>query len=166
MNYEVTGKLVWIGETQQIKESFKKREFALELLDGQYTNYAALQLVQAKCELIDAYKEGDMITASFNVRGTRYEKDGNVRYFSNLDAWRLQPANGGQSGGGNQQGYNNAPNFNQNPTSGNYTPQQGQGGGFSNNNSGGFNSPQQGGYGNPQTGGGFGQDDVKDDLPF
>src|SRR5690606_379166 len=87
-------KLLVIYETQQVKENFKKREFVLELSDdingNIYTNYAKMQLVNAKCDIIDRFKEGEMVKVSFNVKGNRWERDGKVNYITNLDAWRIE----------------------------------------------------------------------------
>ncbi len=100
MSLEVTGKLLLKYDTIQVSEKFKKREFVLELAEeingNTYTNYAKMQLVQTKCDIIDRYGEGDMVKVSFNIKGTRYEKDGKVNYFSNLDAWRVEPAGAAQ----------------------------------------------------------------------
>jgi hypothetical protein len=96
MSFEVTGKLAVKYESQQVNERFKKREFVLELseeINGNvYTNYAKMQLVQNKCELLDRFNEGDMIKVSFNLKGNRWEKDGKVNYITNLDAWRVEAA--------------------------------------------------------------------------
>ena len=105
MSLELTGKLLLKYETQQVSDKFKKREFVLELaeeINGNiYTNYAKMQLVQTKCDIIDRFNVGDIVKVSFNVKGTKYEKDGKVNYFSNLDAWRIEnataaPANNNQ----------------------------------------------------------------------
>jgi len=99
MSFEVTGKLAVKYDTQQVKESFKKREFVMELseeINGNvYTNFAKMQLVQTKCEILDRFNEGDMIKVSFNLKGNRWEKDGKVNYITNLDAWRVESANTG-----------------------------------------------------------------------
>ncbi|MCB0698064.1 MAG: DUF3127 domain-containing protein, partial [Chitinophagaceae bacterium] len=89
---------------QQVSERFKKREFVLETAEeingNVYTNYAKMQLVQNKCEIIDNYKLGDMIKVNFNIKGNKWERDGNVNYITNLDAWRIesaqQPSNSSQ----------------------------------------------------------------------
>jgi hypothetical protein len=96
MSLEVTGKLAVKYDTQQVKESFKKREFVIELseeINGNvYTNFAKMQLVQAKCDILDRYNVGDQIKVSFNLKGNRWEKDGKVNYITNLDAWRIEGA--------------------------------------------------------------------------
>jgi hypothetical protein len=96
MSLEVTGKLAVKYDTQQVKESFRKREFVIELSDeingNVYTNFAKMQLVQSKCDILDRYNVGDQIKVSFNLKGNRWEKDGKVNYITNLDAWRIEAA--------------------------------------------------------------------------
>ena len=139
MSLEVTGKLAVKYDTQQIKESFKKREFVIELseeINGNvYTNFAKMQLVQNKCDLLDRFNVGDQIKVSFNLKGNRWEKDGKVNYITNLDAWRIEAAMAG------------APNAA--PSS---MPAYSQAGGDS-------AAPLSGGYYNPSP-------ENADDLPF
>ena len=33
---------------------------------------------------------GDTVKVHFNIKGTRWEKNGNVNYITNLDAWRIE----------------------------------------------------------------------------
>ena len=103
MSLEVTGKLLVKYETQQVSEKFKKREFVLELAEeingNTYTNFAKMQLVQNKCEIIDRFKEGETVKVSFNIKGNRWERDGKVNYITNLDAWRVESAAAGAPAG-------------------------------------------------------------------
>ena len=79
-----------------MKESFRKREFVIELTEeingNVYTNFAKMQLVQNKCDILDRFNVGDPIKVSFNLKGNRWEKDGKVNYITNLDAWRIEAA--------------------------------------------------------------------------
>lgn len=97
MSLEVTGRLHAKFPTQQIKDNFSKREFVLELTDESptgmvFTNYASFQLVNQSCSVIDQYQEGEMLKVNFNIRGNRWERDGQVRYITNLNAWRVERA--------------------------------------------------------------------------
>ncbi len=106
MSYELTGKLVAKFDTVQRTETFKVREFAVEKsedINGRtITNYAKFQCVQDKTTIIDRVNVGDEIKVYFNIKGSKWEKDGKINYFTNLDAWRieqiLQP---GSNTGGN-----------------------------------------------------------------
>lgn len=94
MSLELTGELHAKYDTQVVNDRFKKREFVVELSDeingNIYTNYAKMQLVQSKCEILDKFAVGDEIKVSFNVKGNKWEKDGKTSYITNLDAWRIE----------------------------------------------------------------------------
>jgi hypothetical protein len=99
MSLEVTGKLLVKSPTQVVSDKFRKREFVLELAEeingNTYTNFAKLQLVQQKCDILDKFNEGDVVKVSFNIKGNKWEKDGKVNYITNLDAWRIENATTG-----------------------------------------------------------------------
>lgn len=120
MSLEVTGKLAVKYDTQQVKESFRKREFVIELSDeingNIYTNFAKMQLVQNKCDILDRFNVGDQIKVSFNLKGNKWEKDGKVNYITNLDAWRIEPGAAGNVPPSNS--YNNMPSQNTAPVNG------------------------------------------------
>jgi single-strand DNA-binding protein len=106
MAYDATGRLHEIFDEQQVSEKFRKREFVLEVVDGQYPEHIKFQLVQDKTALIDQYKVGDEVKVTFNLRGRGFNKNGQMLYFTNLEAWRLEAAAGGAAapaGGGYQQ---------------------------------------------------------------
>lgn len=106
MAYDATGRLHEIFDEQQVSEKFRKREFVLEVVDGQYPEHIKFQLVQDKTALIDPYKVGDEVKIAFNLRGRGFNKNGQMLYFTNLEAWRIESAAGGASapqGGGNFQ---------------------------------------------------------------
>jgi DNA replicative helicase MCM subunit Mcm2 (Cdc46/Mcm family) len=122
MAYDVTGRLHDIFDEQQVSEKFRKREFVLEVQEGQYPEQIKFQLVQDKTALIDPYKIGDEVKVTFNLRGRGFNKNGQMLYFTNLEAWRIEPATGGgapAAGGGSysqpQQQAAPRPAQNQNP---------------------------------------------------
>lgn len=108
MSYELTGKLVAKYDTVQRTETFKTREFAVEKsedINGRtITNYAKFQCVQDKTTIIDRVNVGDEIKVYFNIKGSKWEKDGKVNYITNLDAWRIeQILQTGSNTGGNSE---------------------------------------------------------------
>ncbi|RFP66594.1 DUF3127 domain-containing protein [Hymenobacter lapidiphilus] len=121
MAYEATGRLHEIFDEQQVSEKFRKREFVLEVIDGQYPEHIKFQTVQDKTALIDPYKVGDEVKVSFNLRGRGFNKNGQMLYFTNLEAWRIENSAGGAAApqqGGYQQAAPRAaaaPAQNQNP---------------------------------------------------
>ena len=117
MAYDVTGRLHEIFDEQQVSDKFRKREFVLEVQDGQYPEHIKFQMVQDKTSLIDPYKMGDEVKVTFNLRGRGFNKHGQMLYFTNLEAWKIEPASGGSYGGGQQQQAAPRPAAqNQNPT--------------------------------------------------
>ncbi|WP_158605929.1 DUF3127 domain-containing protein [Taibaiella sp. KBW10] len=143
MALEVTGKLIVIQPTQQIKENFSKREFVIEISQQTntgmtFTNFASFQLVNNACSVIDQFQLGQEVKVSFDIRGNKWERDGQVKYITNLNAWRVEAAMAQPQAGGYQQPQQqyNAPQ----------QPQQN------------FNAP-------PQQGTSF-EPNVGDDLPF
>lgn len=94
MSYELTGKLFIKFDTTQRTETFKTREFVVEKsedINGKLiTNYIKFQCVQDRTGIIDRVNKGDEIKVHFNIKGSKWEKDGRVSYFNNLDAWRIE----------------------------------------------------------------------------
>ncbi len=103
MGYKAEGKVVKIFDAEQKSASFQAREFVIEVADGQYPQMVKFQLVQDKCALVDDYSEGDNIEVEFDLRGREW----NGKYFTNLQAWRINRAGegGGESQGGGGQQY-------------------------------------------------------------
>ena len=94
MSFEITGKLVAKYDTVNRTETFKTREFVIEKSDdigGRIiTNYVKFQSVQDKTSLPDKFNIGDEIKVSFNIKGSKWTKDGKENYITNLDAWRME----------------------------------------------------------------------------
>jgi hypothetical protein len=95
MSFEITGRLAEIFETQQISDRFQKREFILEIKESsangfEFVDFIKFQVTQDKCALLDQVQPDDMVKVSFNLRGRKWEKEGRVSYFTNLDAWRVE----------------------------------------------------------------------------
>ncbi|ROL61483.1 DUF3127 domain-containing protein [Bacteroidetes/Chlorobi group bacterium ChocPot_Mid] len=96
MTYTLTGKLHAILELQNVTGTFQKREFVVETVENssgrEFIELIKFQLLQDKCGIIENYNIGDNIKVSFNIRGRKWDKDGKSSYFTNLDAWRIEPA--------------------------------------------------------------------------
>lgn len=86
-------------DTQQISDTFKKREFVIEIPDGNYPQSVKFQVIQDKTALLDNFAIGQMVKVLFNLKGRSYQKkDGSTDYWLNLDCWRLEAAQGGGTG--------------------------------------------------------------------
>ena len=99
MAFELTGKVIDISPVNQVSDKFKKREFVVEKKEtGQsavFVDYIKFQLVQDKCDLINESYLNEEVKISFNLKGNKWEKDGKINYFTNLDAWKIERASSG-----------------------------------------------------------------------
>ena len=107
MSYEIIGKLVAKFDIVQRTETFKTREFVVEKtedINGRaITNYVKFQCVQDKTVMPDRFNIGDEVKVLFNLKGSKWTKDGKENYITNLDAWRMESVKLGDQ--------NNAPDF-------------------------------------------------------
>ncbi len=98
--YDFTGRLTEKYETV-LRGTFSSREFVVEKsvdFNGKtITNYIKFQCVQEKTKIVDSISVGDEIKVHFNLRGNKWVKDGRTSYFTNLDAWRIEPILAGQA---------------------------------------------------------------------
>ena len=94
MSFEITGRLVAKYPVVQRTETFKTREFVIEksedIAGRTITNYIKFQCVQDKTALPDRFNLGDEVKVFFNLKGTKWVKDGRENYITNLDAWRME----------------------------------------------------------------------------
>jgi hypothetical protein len=94
MSYEITGSLVAKFDVVQRTESFKTREFVIEKTDQingrSIVNYVKFQCVQDKTAMLDRISLGDQVKVYFNIKGSKWEKEGRTNYITNLDAWRIE----------------------------------------------------------------------------
>ncbi len=97
--FEAAGEIRAIMDTQQVTDTFRKREFALEIEDGRYPQTVKFQLVQDKTELLDDFEVGQQVRVHFNLRGREYTRksDGATDYWTNLECWRIEKADGAEA---------------------------------------------------------------------
>lgn len=109
MAFQIAGKVIKIFDEEQKSESFKVRQFVIEVNEGQYPQMVSFQLTQDRCSLADGYNEGDEVNVHFDLRGREW----NGKYFTNLNAWRIENGTGdasesqGSSQSGSQQSSSN-----------------------------------------------------------
>lgn len=101
MSFEISGKIIEKYNTIQVNDRFKKREFVIEKTESnggmEFTDHIKFQLTQDRCSLVDNIEVNDEVKVSFNIRGNKWERDGKVNYFTNLDAWRIEKVQADQS---------------------------------------------------------------------
>ena len=98
----ISGKIIEISDIVQIKETFQKREFVVEYANNpKYPEFIKFEAVQDKCALLDEFQVGQEVSVEFDLRGRKWtDREGKVKYFNSLQAWRLAPAGKEAAGGG------------------------------------------------------------------
>lgn len=98
MAFELTGKVIDISPVNQVSDKFKKREFVVEKKEtggaAVFVDYIKFQLIQDKCDLINESYMNEDVKIWFNLKGNKWERDGKVNYFTNLDAWKIEKTSG------------------------------------------------------------------------
>lgn len=84
---KITGPILSIGEMQTIgTKGFTKREFIVEHdSDSKYPQPIKLELIKDGCSIIDDCEVGDVVTVSYNLRGSEY----NGKHYVSLQAWKI-----------------------------------------------------------------------------
>lgn len=93
MNYEITGRLIQKEATQKISDRFQKREFVIEVeneKNPQWNDFIKIQLIQDRCDLLENIQLNEEIKVYFNLRGRKWENNGQISYFTNLEGWRIE----------------------------------------------------------------------------
>lgn len=88
---EIRGKVHEIGATQQVSDSFKKRDIIVAYAENpQFVEYIRFEATQDRVNIFDGLAINDEIEVSFNLRGRPWtNKDGVTTYFNSLVAWRV-----------------------------------------------------------------------------
>jgi hypothetical protein len=80
INLEITGDLVYRGDTENVTSSFRKRIFKVYAKNkngDKYSNIFQIELVQDRCDILDDFKEGDKINCKCSLTGRDWvDKDG------------------------------------------------------------------------------------------
>ena len=106
MSFETQGIIHKIFDTQSKSDTFKTREFVIKH-DGNYPQFIKFQLTQDRCDIVSQYKEGDNVKVSFDLRGREW----NEKYFTNLNAWKMEAVVQEQVTANSNDGSNNATPF-------------------------------------------------------
>lgn len=93
MSFQISGKLVKKMEIESKTPSFQAREFVI-VTQEQYPQHVKFQLVQDRCSVIDKFNENDDLTVFFDLRGREWQG----KYFTNLQAWKVESAQSSGSG--------------------------------------------------------------------
>ncbi len=94
--YEASGTIKVIFDEQVFPSGFNKREFVVTTENDRYPQDLKFELVKDKTKLIEPFEAGQKVVVNFDIRGNEY-KD---RYYVNLSAWKIQPADDSSPSGG------------------------------------------------------------------
>ena len=107
MSNQVTGRLVYIGQPQEIPSKsggnpFVKREFILDATTydpytgerSQYENVLPLEVSGDKCAELDQFRTGDVITVSFALQGREWtNQDGQTKRMVSIRCYKIERRN-------------------------------------------------------------------------
>jgi hypothetical protein len=86
---QLSGTIYSIGETIQVSDKFKKREFILKT-GGQYPQHILMEMTQDKCSILDKYKIDELVVCDINVKGRLYnDKQGIEKCFNSIECWKI-----------------------------------------------------------------------------
>tara|TARA_R100000655_G_scaffold15789_4_gene34834 strand:- start:5921 stop:6313 length:393 start_codon:yes stop_codon:yes gene_type:complete len=91
---EFTGIVHKIFDTEQISDTFKKREFiiesSVEAKDNLYTELISFQFIQSRCDLLEDIQVGQKVDIAFNLKGRKWTNPQGIdKYFNTLQAWKI-----------------------------------------------------------------------------
>lgn len=87
---ELNVKIHSISETQNVTDTFSKREFIVETIED-YKQHLQLQVIKDKCSILDNYQVGQEVKVNLNLKGRLWtNKDGKEVAFNTLECWRIE----------------------------------------------------------------------------
>tara|TARA_R110002051_G_scaffold154782_1_gene226937 strand:+ start:2969 stop:3358 length:390 start_codon:yes stop_codon:yes gene_type:complete len=85
-SFEIIGTLKLVGGIQSFDSGFTKREFVIEVEDGDYPQMVKFECVKERTSLTNNSKANDQVKVSFEIRGNEYKG----KYYVNLNAWQVE----------------------------------------------------------------------------
>ena len=90
-----------INDIQTFNSGFTKREFVVQVEDGNYPQMIKFECVKEKTSLTDGLEIDDAVKVTFDIRGNEFKE----RYYVNLNAWKLEKVGASPGGGGSSPQY-------------------------------------------------------------
>ena len=88
---KIKGTVYKVSQEEIKSEKFKKREVILEVIEGTYKQYLTVQFSNAKCDLLNNVRQGDMISVSINLKGRLWTgADGVEKSFNTFEGWQIE----------------------------------------------------------------------------
>ena len=86
---QITGRLKFIGATQEVSASFKKREVVVTT-NEQYPQHILIEFNQDKCDVLNGYNVGEEVNISYNLQGKEWvNPQGETKYFNSIQGWKI-----------------------------------------------------------------------------
>lgn len=91
LSLELNGTLHELSGTQQITDKFSKRDFILEIPNGNYLQYIKCEATGQTCSKLDGARIGSQVFAKCDLRGRVYQKkDGTKGQMNTVVAWDIR----------------------------------------------------------------------------
>lgn len=88
---KIKGTVYKVSQEEIKSEKFKKRDIILEVIEGTYKQYLTVQFSNAKCDLLNNVRQGDMISVSINLKGRLWTgNDGVEKSFNTFEGWQIE----------------------------------------------------------------------------
>ena len=88
---KIKGTVYKVSQEEIKSEKFKKRDVILEVVKGDYKEYLSIQFSNAKCDLLNNVRQGDMISVSINLKGRLWTgADGVKKCFNTIEGWQIE----------------------------------------------------------------------------
>lgn len=83
---EIKGFITEIGDTGTYgNKGFRKRQVLIKEDVEKYPQTIPIDFIQDKCDLLDQYAEGQLVTISINIRANEY----NGKHYVSLQGWKI-----------------------------------------------------------------------------
>ena len=87
---EYIGVIKHIGETVQVSEKFRKRDFVVSSEGEQYPQLISFQANQDRVDMLDNVAIGDKVKVLFGLNGREWKNPaGEIKYFNTLVAFSV-----------------------------------------------------------------------------
>lgn len=85
-NFEVSGKVLFVGMPMFIKDTLSKRVLVLQMYDGKYPQEVPFDFVNERMSMLDNVRINDWLRVDFVLRGNKHiQGDGKARWFTNIN---------------------------------------------------------------------------------
>ncbi len=90
-SFQASGSIMLIKPTDVKSERFSVREFVVDMPGDMGIQHVMFQMINQRCELLDAFEVGDEVSLDFKLQGREFTgRDGNVRYYNSLNVQSMQ----------------------------------------------------------------------------